>query len=105
MSNAAASQSVSGISTAQHMGVGLVPTSEVRPPVGTCLIFRAATPDNEWRNVLCQRHDRSHATSDPPSNDAPRGIFCSAESPNRFPGFINTTFENSPIPDGVAANV
>ena len=32
-------------------------------------------------------------------------IFCSAESPNRFPGFINTTFESSFIPDGVAATV
>ena len=30
-------------------------------------------------------------------------LFCSAESPNRFPCFINTTFENSFIPDGVAS--
>jgi hypothetical protein len=29
----------------------------------------------------------------------------SAESPNRFPGFINTTFESSLIPDGVAATL
>jgi hypothetical protein len=27
------------------------------------------------------------------------------ESPNRFPGFINTTFENRFIPDGVASTV
>src|SRR5260370_22115013 len=27
--------------------------------------------------------------------------FCAAESPNRFPWIINTTFENSVIPDGV----
>jgi hypothetical protein len=32
-------------------------------------------------------------------------IFCSAERPNRFPCFINTTFENSFIPDGVASTV
>src|SRR5258707_9924422 len=29
--------------------------------------------------------------------------FCAAESPNRFPWIINTTFENSVIPDGVAS--
>jgi len=29
---------------------------------------RNAIPDNEWRNVLCQRHARSHATSALPSN-------------------------------------
>jgi MFS family permease len=32
-------------------------------------------------------------------------IFCSAESPNRFPGFMNTTFESGFIPDGVASTV
>ncbi len=31
--------------------------------------------------------------------------FCSAESPNRLPCFINTTFENGFIPDGVASTV
>src|SRR6266852_5223780 len=29
--------------------------------------------------------------------------FCAAESPNRLPWIINTTFENSVIPDGVAS--
>jgi hypothetical protein len=33
---------------------------------------RDATPDNEWRNVLCQRHARSHARSALPSSDATR---------------------------------
>src|SRR5712671_3773810 len=33
---------------------------------------RDATPDNEWRNVLCQKRARSHATSAPTSNDATR---------------------------------
>ena len=32
-------------------------------------------------------------------------LFCAAESPNRFPALINTTFENSFIPDGVASTV
>src|SRR5580704_10426457 len=31
---------------------------------------RDATPDNEWRNVLCQKRARSHAASALPSNDA-----------------------------------
>jgi hypothetical protein len=30
-------------------------------------------------------------------------LFCAAESPNRFPWIINTTFETSFIPDGVAS--
>src|SRR5882724_7658852 len=32
-----------------------------------------------------------------------RSLFCAAESPNRFPWVINTTFESSFIPDGVAS--
>ncbi len=32
-------------------------------------------------------------------------LFCTAESPNRFPWVINTTFKNSFIPDGVASTV
>jgi hypothetical protein len=31
--------------------------------------------------------------------------FCSAESPNRFPCFINTTLKNGFVPDGVASTV
>jgi transposase len=30
-------------------------------------------------------------------------LFCAAESPNRFPWIINTTFESRFIPDGVAS--
>jgi len=43
------------------------------------------------------------------SNDCPAfqrrhmSLFCTAESPNRFPWVINTTFESSFIPDGVAS--
>jgi hypothetical protein len=34
-----------------------------------------------------------------------QSFFCTAESPNRLPCFINTTFENSFMPDGVASTV
>ena len=30
-------------------------------------------------------------------------LFCAAESPNRFPGFINTSFGKKSISDGVAS--
>jgi len=32
-------------------------------------------------------------------------FFCAAESPNRSPALLNTTFENSFIPNGVASTV
>jgi hypothetical protein len=41
---------------------------------------------------VCPAFQRGHTSS-----------FCSAENPNRLPCFINTTFENSFIPDGVAS--
>jgi len=37
--------------------------------------------------------ERTHRTSS----------FCAAESPNRFPDFINTTFENIFLSEGVAS--
>ena len=43
---------------------------------------------------VCPAFQRRHTSS-----------FCSAESPKRFPGFINTTFESSFISDGVASTV
>jgi hypothetical protein len=54
--------------------------------------------------------DRNKPTARPIShNDCPAfqrrhtSLFCAAESPNRFPWIINTTFESRFIPDGVAS--
>jgi len=60
---------------------------------------------NEWTNAPCQKRARSHAMSALPSKRRHTSLFCAAESPNLLPGFINTTFENSFIPDGVASTV
>jgi hypothetical protein len=56
-------------------------------------------------------HERtiSYCVKDAGGKDCPAfqrhytSLFCTAESPTRFSWDINTTFENSPIPDGVAS--
>ena len=65
---------------------------------------RHATPNNEWIMVLAKSAPdlMQHL---PDFQRRHTSLFCSAESPNRLPCFINTTFENSFIPDGVASTV
>src|SRR5262245_15033312 len=56
-----------------HGSTNRKPAREERTPLdGRSNPPGNATPDNEYRSVLCQRHDRSPATSAPPSNDATR---------------------------------
>jgi hypothetical protein len=55
------------------------------------MVLAKSAPDLMQRLPVFQRRQTS--------------LFCSAESPNRFPRFINTTFESSFISDGVASTV
>ena len=59
---------------------------------------------HEWSYGPCQSAPRSTQL---PAAFQRRHMshFCSAESPNRLPRLINTTFESSFIPDGVASTV
>src|SRR5580704_5777249 len=59
----------------KHLAISRIDEPEASPRGAHASVLpeqshRDATPDNEWRNVLCQRRDRSDAASGPPSNDA-----------------------------------
>ncbi len=65
-----------------HASTNRKPAREERtPPDSQSKSPRNATPDNEWRNVLCQKRARSHAASVLPSNDATRQVSAPRKAP------------------------